>query len=761
MVTTDIVSDTTPSFRVRISGMDCADCARTLERGVNQLDDVDKVQVDFTTEIMHGQGTASLDVIGAKIRDLGYAIADDSELPEVSLPEARGVKGFVRYFVSHTHNAVALGGVALLLAAFALSFVSSAARSSQVVDLLYLVVTVVIAYPLMRKGLRALVQTGRITIDLLVTIAIVGAVFIGATGEAATVAFLFTLGEALEGYSAERSRESLRSLMAIQPKEATVMRFQDAAHDDSHEGRDEHDSSDHGGDAYLHHYVVPVESIRIGETVFVRPGAQIPIDGKITQGASSINQAPVTGESVPVERDIGDDVFSGTINGEGALEIEVTQIASNSTISQIARLVEQAQAQRSPAERFIDRFAAWYTPSVVGLAIVMLFVATVIFGQPVFETESGHGWLYRALALLIVACPCALVISIPVTVVSSLTRLAQMGVLVKGGEQLNELSEAKVFAFDKTGTLTMGRPVVTGMKTADCQHDEAVDLDCLECNEMLEVAVSVESGSEHPFAHAVLREARRRDMIGGHKVASSITAIKGGGVSGKLNGETIIVGRQGLFEGEPPLVSLGAETDSTMFVARDNQMLGGMSVEDVPREESSEVLRQLHALDPQIHIVMLTGDHAKAADALAQRIGGIDEVRSELRPADKMSAVEELRESHGRVAMIGDGINDAPALALADIGVAMGGSGTAQAMETADVVLMQDNLKLLLAAVRIGRKTQSVLRQNIALSLGLKIAFLFLAIPGLATLWMAVFADVGATLMVTLNGMRMLRQSAD
>ncbi|TDI62260.1 MAG: cadmium-translocating P-type ATPase [Alphaproteobacteria bacterium] len=747
--TTDMVSDATPSFRVRISGMDCADCARTLERGVNQLDDVECVQVNFTTEIMHGRGTASLDVIAAKIRDLGYAIADDSELPEVSLPEARGVKGFVRYFVSHTRNAIALGGVALLLAAFALSFVSSAARSGQVVDLLFLVVTVVIAYPLAQKGLRALVQTGRITIDLLVTIAVVGAVFIGATGEAATVAFLFTLGEALEGYSAERSRQSLRSLMAIQPKEATVIRFHDTAHDD------------HGGDAYLHHYVVPVESIQVGETVFVRPGEQIPIDGKITQGASSINQAPVTGESVPVDRGIGDDVFSGTINGEGALEIEVTRLASNSTISQIARLVEQAQAQRSPAERFIDRFAAWYTPSVVGLAIVMLLVATVIFGQPVFETENSHGWLYRALALLIVACPCALVISIPVTVVSSLTRLAQLGVLVKGGEQLIELSEAKVFAFDKTGTLTMGRPVVTGMKTADCQHDEAVDPDCPDCNEMLEVAVSVESGSEHPFAHAVLREARRRDMIGGHKVASAITAIKGGGVSGKLNGETIIVGRQGLFEGALPLVSLDAETHSTMFVARDNKMLGGMSVEDVPREESSEVLRQLRAIDPHTYIVMLTGDHAKAADALAQRIGGIDEVRSELRPADKMRAVEQLRESHGRVAMIGDGINDAPALALADIGIAMGGSGTAQAMETADIVLMQDNLKLLLSAVRIGRKTRSVLRQNIALSLGLKIAFLFLAIPGLATLWMAVFADVGATLMVTLNGMRMLRENAD
>ena len=754
--------------------MDCADCARTLEKGVGRLDGVEEVQVDFTTEIMHGRGNVSLDVIAAKVDHLGYGIATKGEASKVALPDARGIKGFFRFLVSQPHSAVALGAAAVLLAAFILSLVSSSPQIIRGVDSLFLVITAIVTYPLAKKGLRSLFQARRVTIDLLMTIAVLGAIIIGATGEAVTVALLFTLGEALEGYSAERSRESLRSLLALQPTEATVMRPHYESHNGevrsgeylNHEGHAP--AREDEGHVHYHRRTVPVEDVGIGEIVIVRPGERIPVDGRISQGTSSINQAPVTGESVPVERSVDDDVFAGTINGEGTLEIDVTRLASDSTISQIVRLVEQAQAQRSPAENFIDQFAAWYTPAVVGMAIAMLLVATLLFGQPLLETEQGHGWLYRALALLIIACPCALVISIPVTVVSSLTRLVQLGVLVKGGARLNELSQAKVFAFDKTGTLTRGQPVITGMQTMECGHEADLGGECPSCDEMLALASSVESGSEHPLAHAVLREARHRQVMNQYPLASSITADKGGGISGRLNGEIISVGRRDLFNTEPSrndvaklMIALGDGKKSTMIVTRDDNVLGGICVEDTPREESSDALNRLREMDPDVYIVMLTGDHSKPAETLASLIGGIDEVHSELRPADKMGVVKDLREKYGRVAMIGDGINDAPALASADIGIAMGGSGTAQAMETADVVLMQDNLTLLTSAVRIGRKTRQVLRQNIALSLALKGVVLALVIPGLATLWMAVFADVGATLLVTLNGMRMLRESAD
>ncbi len=749
------VSETDQTFRLRISGMDCGDCTRTIEKGISQLNGVQDVQVDFATEIMRGTGDVALEAVIAKLADLGYAVADDQNMPEVAVPEAHGLQGFVCFLLSQSANARAFYTALIVLATLPFLFIPVSPLVELGIDTLYIAVTTLVTFPLARKGLRNLVQAHRVTIDTLVTLAIIGAVFIGAYGEAVAVALLFVLGEALEGYSAQRSRESLRSLLALQPKEATVLR--------AHNSR-RHDHS-HYNHTHYRQEVVPVGQIALGDKVLVRPGEHIPVDGMISDGASSINQAPITGESIPVDRGLGDEVFAGTINGEGALQITVTRRAADSIIAQIARLVEQAKAQRSPTERFIDKFAAWYTPAVVAFAVLMLVTATFVMGQPFFDNGETRGWLYRSLALLIVACPCALVISIPVTVVSALTRLAQFGVLVKGGAQLTALSEVKVFAFDKTGTLTLGRPIVTGTSTVDCAHDPEDNEACDPCDDMVARAYSVESSSEHPLAHAVVHEARNRQVANRYPMASSVTAIAGGGIKGQLNGKMIRIGRHDLIhedeatcEAARCTVASSGNNRAAMVVDQESDMIGHISVEDKARQHATEALQELRRLIPETHIVVLTGDRKEPSENLVKQLDCIDELRCEMRPADKMAAVDKLRQAHGKVAMIGDGINDAPSLASSDIGIAMGNIGTDQAMETADIILMHDNLKLLAAAVHISQRTKSILDQNIALSLLLKGAFLMLAVPGLATLWMAVVADVGATLLVTLNGMRLLRE---
>jgi Cd2+/Zn2+-exporting ATPase len=484
------------------------------------------------------------------------------------------------------------------------------------------------------------------------------------------------------------------------------------------------------------------------------------------KGLSTVDQAPVTGESMPVLKDIGDAVMAGTVNGEAALEIRTTRLAAEGTIARIAKLVEQAQAQRSPAERFIDRFARWYTPAVVALAALVVLVPVYGFGQPLLSSAETTGWLYRGLAMLIIACPCALVISIPVTVVSGLTRLANLGVLVKGGAQLDSLANIRVVAFDKTGTLTHGRPQVTGIRSADCLHEASNDADCNSCDDIVAVAASVERSSEHPVAHAIVEAAQLRRGVGQLQHAQSVQAHPGKGVSGELdNGNKIMVGTGDLFNSTMdgwhsvyPYADAARESgDTVMYVGENNKVVGYIGVQDEIREITRDALAELGSMN--IRKIMLTGDHQRAAERVAEQINSIDEVHAGLLPEDKLKAIEKIHQQYGAVAMVGDGINDAPALARADIGIAMGGGGTAQAMETADVVLMHDDLRDVPLALRMAHKSRRIIKQNIALSLALKMVFLGLAIPGFATLWMAVLADVGATLLVTLNGMRLLRQS--
>jgi len=756
-------------IKYRIEGMDCANCALTLERGVARLPGVEQVQVNFTTETLEATGNFDPQSIAQRVSALGYRVVEadeSSQPPSVSRRAPDGVFGFIRYLLSSRQTVLALGACLMLVLSAVLILGLEGAWSDTAALALQLGVVLLAGAPIMRRGIKALLVSRRITIDLLMSIATLGALLIGETGEAATVIVLFALGEALEGYSAERARDSLRSLLALKPDQAHILRpCMDCAEHLGQEGYA-------GGPCPFcepHAVTLPVGEVKVGEIVLVRPGERIPVDGEISKGQSEINQAPVTGESSPVTKGPGARVYSGTMNGEAALEIVVTRPAEDSTISRIVRLVEQAQSQRAPVERFIDRFASWYTPAVVALAALMAIVPPLIFGAPFFDLADGtHGWLYRALALLIIACPCALVISTPVTTVSALARLARDGILVKGGVFLDLLARARAYAFDKTGTLTRGKPAVVQAVTLSCQPDKER---CSSCDEMVLLAAGVESRSAHPLAQAILAEAHQRNFWHEFPEVDAVQSIAGQGVRGMSDGALITVGSHALFHQSENGVNgatcqalhdqvLSAEAigQTVMLVSRDEQVLGFIGVSDVPRPTSQGALAALRALDPRLHTIMLTGDNPVVARQIADSIGGIDEVRAELLPEDKLSVVRDLLGVYGTVVMVGDGVNDAPALTAASVGVAMGGAGSAQAMETADVVLMQDNLTHLPQAVRTSRKAHNIIWQNIALSLAIKGVFLLLALPGWTTLWMAVFADMGASLLVTLNGMRMLRE---
>jgi Cd2+/Zn2+-exporting ATPase len=748
--------------------MDCGSCALTIEDGLRQLPGAQHVSVDFTTETLTIEGAVSRERVAQRLQQLGYRLAD-GPAPGVAdtiaraAPASGGVLGF---FASDPQQRGALvGALCVLLATLAAAV--SPGPLFMGLRLLTLTATVLlVGAPIFMKGLRALIFSRRVSIDLLMTLAALGALLIGEAVEAAAVVLLFSFGEGLERFSAARARDSLRTLMALQPQTATLLQSHAGA---DHAGGAEHSHEDSDAhEQHVHMRTVPVDQLMPGDVILVKPGERIAADGVVVRGESSVNQAAVTGESIPVPRGMGDAVLAGTVNAEGALEVEVRRVATDSTVARIARLVTQAQGQRSPAERFIDRFARWYTPAVVLLAVLVVALPVLLWGGSLLNAADGtRGWLYRGLALLIIACPCALVISIPVTVVSSLTRLARSGVLVKGGEQLDQLAEVRTIAFDKTGTLTRGRPSVTAVQARGCAHEPLPESACASCEDVVALAAAVERSSEHPIAQAIMAWALRRGLVHRYPPAAAVVAAAGRGVSGQLQGSAVAIGTPAMMNARgasfaaSEFTGLDESRRTVMLVARDATVVGAIGVEDSLRPETPGVLAALRDIVPGLHTAMLTGDNESVARAIARDVGTVDEVRAGLLPADKLSAIEQLRRAYGPVAMVGDGINDAPALARADVGIAMGGAGSAQAMETADVVLMQDDLTRLPAVLAIARRNRVIVKQNIALSLGLKLAFLALAIPGLATLWLAVLADVGTTVLVTLNGMRMLHSAKD
>ena len=752
-------------IKYRIDGMDCANCALVLERSLGQIEGVQQVQVSFSAATLLASGTFDPQALQERVKALGYQTRPFTEETTTTAESLAGDKqrfdgvfGFVRYLASQRQTAVALWGALLLIVSAPLELLP---QFLWIHIAMQVGVIILAGYPIANKGLRALFIGKQITIDLLMSIAAVGALLIGEHGEAATVVLLFAIGEALEGYTTERARRSLHSLLALKPETAHVLRACiDCA---EHMGQDGYS----GGPCPFcgtHETTLPANDVQLNEHIIVRPGERIPVDGLIISGTSEINQAPVTGESAPVSKGPGEEVFAGTLNGEAALQVEVRALAADSTISRIVRLVEQAQSQRAPLERFIDRFAAWYTPAVVVLAAGLAILPPLLFAAPFFDTPDGtRGWLYRALALLIVACPCALVISTPVTVASALSSLARRGVLVKGGVFLEALGRARVFAFDKTGTLTQGLPRVTEIRAAGCIPATEC---CEACDEMLAVATAVERRSEHPLAQAIIAEAEARNLAHIYPAAEDVQALAGKGVKGVLNGKQVVVGRHNLLDHNTQncrglhehIVQAEAQGQTVMLVIQEGELLGYVGLVDTPRQSSSQALAQLKSLDERIFTVMLTGDNPAVAGKIAASVGNIDELRASLLPEDKLRAVQELQARYGNVVMVGDGVNDAPALAAASVGVAMGGAGSAQAMETADVVLMQSDLSHLPRAVRSSRQAHAIIMQNISFSLAIKAIFLLLTLPGWATLWMAVFADMGASLLVILNGMRMLKK---
>lgn len=725
-----------------VRGMDCAGCARTVESGVAQLPGVESCELNFTTERLRVQGTVERDTVVQRVRDLGYDVAD-LEPTVVGATAPAPVPGFLGFLWGRLETRLALLGALLVLPGIVLhEILGWEAAWINVLALLAMALTV---GPIARSAWRGLTLSRELNINALMTIAAVGAVVIGAYVEAGLVMVLFALGEAMEGYTSTRARHAIKSLMEVVPQ--TTLRL--TSHGDHH-----------------HEDRVPVADLRVGDVIVVRPGERIPMDGTVRAGSSAVSQAPITGESRLIEKESGAEVFAGSINGEGSLEIRVSHLAADTTIARMIRMVEEAQERRAPVQRFVDQFAKYYTPAVVLLALLVAAVPPLIFGQPFWNPSlEEFGWLYRGLALLVVACPCALVISTPVSLVSALSTAARNGVLIKGGTFLEALSKVRAVAFDKTGTLTAGRPTVVAVRAAACPEPTIAAVGhCTACDEVLALASAVERRSEHPLAYAIVNASAQRGLESRVMVAEGVTALVGRGVAGRVGDQEVLIGSHGYFDRDiahDPIHCAVAAHEAALghtpvMVGVAGSYHGTITLADTVRESSCEAVAQLKVLGLRA-VVMLTGDQ----QATAERIGadvGVTEVRAELLPEQKVGAVEALQREYGPVAIVGDGINDTPALATASVGIAISGShgGTNQAMETADVTLMSDDLRQLPFAIGLSRATMRTVGVNIALSIGIKLVFLALVLMGMGTMWMAVLADVGTSLLVTLNGMRLL-----
>ncbi|MBM4167618.1 MAG: heavy metal translocating P-type ATPase [Ignavibacteria bacterium] len=575
-----------------------------------------------------------------------------------------------------------------------------------------------------RIGVRAFLAVRNLSLEMnfLMTVAVIGAMTIDAYSEGAAVVLLFSISLLLESISVDRSRKAIHSLMKLSPSVASVRR---------------------GGKEHL----LPVEHVEIGETIIVRPGERIPLDGVVIAGGSSIDESTLTGESVPVPKEVNDPVYAGTFNQRGSLEVRTTRMSADSTLARIIHLVEEAQGHKAPSQMFIERFAAYYSPAVFILAILVAAVPPVLLGQA-FEP-----WFYRALVLLVIACPCALVISTPVSIVSAVTRGARHGVLIKGGKHLELLAQIRAIAFDKTGTLTKGEPEIT----------DIIALDSMAPLELLKIGTALEDRSEHHLAAAFVNMARGHQVDFSRTAVDEFHAITGRGIEGFVDGKKYILGNHLLIEElglfTPPVEAIFDQLErdgkTVTALATDERIVGIIALIDPPRDESARTVQELRQLGVR-SIAMVTGDNKGTARAIAATLD-IEDTRAELLPHQKLEAIRQLRKEHGPIAMVGDGVNDAPALAGSDIGIAVGGVASDTAIETSDVVLMSDDLSKIPQAIRLGRRTQTIIRQNIALALATKAAFLLLGVLGLTSLWLAILADDGATLVVIANSLRLLR----
>ena len=643
-------------------------------------------------------------------------------------------KGFWRYFVRMPDLKIIVPGWILLLGTILLGRLDI---NPTLLLILQFCVLPVAGWMIFRNGAISLFKEHDLNMNVLMSIASIGAVAIGEAHEALIMVILFTLSEALEGYTNDHARAILTEFADLAPHEALLV----------------------AGDGEK---LVPIETLQVGDRILVRAGERFPMDGLVARGNSEVNQAPITGESRLVPKGVGDEVLSGSVNGQGVLEVQVSRLAADNTIQRIIALVTDAQENKARQEKFIDRFARVYTPIVMAISVLVAVIPTLVFKQNFWNTPETYGWFHRALSVLMVGCPCALIISTPITMVSGLTRAARAGVIFKGGIFLESLSDSKVMAFDKTGTLTLGKPTVTKVEATYCTGNDH----CEPCNDLVAIASSLEAHSTHPLGAAVLQEAVARGVHNRYPAAEGLQVLEGRGQQGVLNGKLATVGSLPLFlaEHETPekIVEEVEEAEergqTTMLICDGERVVGYLAVQDEPRPETREVIAELKA--EGIRTLMLTGDNSGVADSIAEKVG-IDNVFAGLLPAEKLNKLIELKNEFGQVVMVGDGINDSPALAQADIGVAMGGAGNAQVLETADVVLMNDDLSRLPFAVRLSRRVNRLIRQNVVISLAVKVTVAVAAMAGLTPLWVAIFADIGISLIVTLNGLRALRFEAE
>ncbi len=684
-----------------VSGICCADCAKNFESELNDIDTIKSADLNILTGKLKIDGQIEL----TELRKLGqkenYQI-DYYNNQVLAVPK--------KYYQSKEFLVMVLAGTLLLLAIV----FEKMQIGGQLSVGLYLLAIISGGWNNFKKGFYSL-QQKKLNMSVLMSVAIIGACIIGQYEEGATVAFLYAISELLENWSTEKSRQSIRNLMDLTPAKAIVKRGREMVE-------------------------LLVGDVNVGDIILIKPGAKIPLDGSVVSGESAVDEAHISGEALPRDKKIGADVFAGSINTYGFLEVAVNKLAQDSTIAKIINLVENAQSQKSPMQKFIEKFAEIYTPVVMVLAVMVGVI------PPLLYDGDYIGWLYRALALLVVACPCALVISTPIAVVSAIAQAAKNGVLIKGGIHLEGLADINAIAFDKTGTITKGEPKVQNV----------ISLSNIGENDILQIAASLESLSEHHLARAITADSKDK-QINLENVYNFI-AIPGQGVKGVIKGQEYLVGNTKLFNNiSPEINQLEQQGYSVIIVGTATTILGVITISDYLKDNIKTVIKRF--LQKNIAVSMLTGDNSAVATLVATE-SGIKEFFANLLPEEKMLVIKKMKESK-KVAMVGDGINDAPALAIADIGIAMGKKGTAVALETADVVLMKDDIAKLDYVMELSKQTKNIIKQNITFALLIKFLAIISVFPGYLTLWLAILADMGATVIVTLNSMRLLKKASN
>ncbi|HEI8777730.1 Zn(II)/Cd(II)/Pb(II) translocating P-type ATPase ZntA [Enterobacter cloacae] len=672
-----------------VDGMDCAACARKVENAVKQIPGVSHVQVRFATEklLVSAESDVSEQVVSA-VSQAGYSLRSETAPAEKTAPLRE--------------NLPLIALVMMMALSWGLEQINHPFG-----NLAFIATTLVGLYPIARQALRLMKSGSWFAIETLMSVAAIGALFIGATAEAAMVLLLFLIGERLEGWAASRARKGVSALMALKPETATRV-------------------------AGNERQTVAINALRPGDVIEVAAGGRLPADGTLLTATASFDESVLTGESIPVERAAGEKVPAGATSVDRLVQLTVLSEPGDSAIDRILKLIEEAEERRAPVERFIDRFSRIYTPAIMLVALLVTIVPPLFFGAP------WEGWIYKGLTLLLIGCPCALVISTPAAITSGLAAAARRGALIKGGAALEQLSQVQQVAFDKTGTLTVGKPQVTGVYPQDIGEDE-----------LLTLAAAVEQGSTHPLAQAIVREAQSRGLA--IPAATAQRALVGAGIEADIDGKKVLIVAAGKFS-NPEVEALEQTGQTVVTVMQDGVAKGMLALRDTLRDDAKEAVAALHQLGVQG--VILTGDNPRAAAAIAGELG-LD-FKAGLLPADKVSAVTELN-SHAPLAMIGDGINDAPAMKASTIGIAMG-SGTDVALETADAALTHNRLTGLAQMISLARATRANIRQNISIALGLKGIFLVTTLLGITGLWLAVLADTGATVLVTANALRLLRR---